>query len=330
MPKGFNQKPTSKKRGLLVFGGSGGRPPESDAHDIAALGHVGLTLDYFDFQKNVLTDQGYVSHFLSQVPIERFKAGVDYLKSLGIPAKNITLLGESRGGEGAMVLAAYLGNQMGIGAVIGNRPLQYAASEYVGKNSIMKGKRESSSWTLNGKDIPFMPKLINNNDFNGLLHQTAIEAGAADKVIYNGKEVYRLEILHGWLKWLEHNDKNGAIGRIPVENFNGRVITIGSDEDKLWPAAEAVKALSNARKGHSHDFHVIVKGAGHVRIGNRKSTYSESQQAFFYPGLGLMINGGTPQINSMYDIINQWIIRSVVEERSMSKPPFADILKVLN
>ena len=128
---------------VLVLGGAegGNRWARSVAQDLASHGYVAMAEAYFNAPG--LPQQ------LLDIPLERFKAGIDRLaRDARVDRNRIAVLGLSKGAEAALLVA---GRDRRIKAVVAGSP-----SDVVWQGIDRKNGAIASSWTEKGVPLPFV------------------------------------------------------------------------------------------------------------------------------------------------------------------------------
>lgn len=224
-PKGEQVLPA-----VLVVGGSEGglRSAEALAYRFAERGYASLAVAYFGAET--------LPKALANIPLEYFDRAVGWVQRQKLVDRgNLAVVGASRGGELALLLASH--------NPAFNRVVAIAPSHVVwGPVGPFKDPT-ISAWTLNGQPLPFVNHLREPDysakpyrgtpDFLSDLRQTAIVEAAG----------------------------------IPVEKIHGAVLLLSGEDDQVWPAALmsrlAIKRLAAA--DHPYRFeHVSFPGAGHL------------------------------------------------------------------
>jgi uncharacterized protein len=137
--------------GIIVMGGAGGGLSSANAVGslLAEAGYAALALAYFGIED--------LPTRLEEIPLEYFKRAIDYMRSHpSVEPSKIGLIGTSKGGEGALLVSA---TYQEVGAVVA-----YSPSHVVFQGIAETGLKETipkSSWTLDGKPVPFVPFRIN-------------------------------------------------------------------------------------------------------------------------------------------------------------------------
>jgi dienelactone hydrolase len=127
--------------GVLLLGGSeGGLSFDATASVLASHGYPALELAYF--REPGLPQQ------LKRIPLEYFQRALEWLASQpGVDPKRIVIVGASRGGEAALLVASTYPSL--VRGVVG-----YGASAVVQPSP----DRKSPAWTLGGKPLPHVIK----------------------------------------------------------------------------------------------------------------------------------------------------------------------------
>jgi dienelactone hydrolase len=138
-PPGAGQCPT-----VIVVGGSGGGLWEAPAALLASHGFVTLALAYFGIAP--------LPPGLVEIPLEYFSTAMHWLqRQAGVQSRALALLGESRGGELALLLEATFPE---IRAVVA-----YVPSGVLWMGIPVGGTVQPEpppAWTLHGRPLPFM------------------------------------------------------------------------------------------------------------------------------------------------------------------------------
>ncbi|GHH46349.1 acyl-CoA thioesterase/bile acid-CoA:amino acid N-acyltransferase family protein [Lentzea cavernae] len=246
--------------GVIVLGGSEGGVHETDAALLAAHGFVTLALGYFGME-------GLPEH-LEDVPLEYFGKAIDFLSD---HAGEIGVVGGSRGGELALLVAATFPQVSAVVSVVGSGVVTQAIGP--GANLLQKLSHEAASWTLKGEPLPYLPYEIGDE--------------LRSKMV-NGEPVpLRLAF--------STEDGIAEDAEIPVERIAGGVLLISSGQDDGWPSTELSDVAMRRLKDHEHTFpheHVVYPEAGHLIAGPPHRPATDVT----YPGPGVTFSGGgSPQ-----------------------------------
>jgi dienelactone hydrolase len=244
--------PAGRKDVVLVLGGSEGGLQGSQplARRIAEHGVGALAIAYFGAPGLPQT--------LENVPLETLEAGVDWVrKQPGLAGRRLAVLGVSKGGEAALLLAS---RDPRLCAVVAGVP---SSVVWAGIDMAHPAAPVTvSSWSQGGKPLAFVPYA--DGPFRGVrdLYERSLAKAAPEAVI-------------------------------PVEKIRGPVLLISGRSDRLWPStpmSEAVMARLEAQHfGYAH-VHLAYDDAGHAAFG--PPLPADSPNLPRLAGLG-----GTPQGN---------------------------------
>jgi dienelactone hydrolase len=196
----FHALPGSHGRpGVIMLNGSdGGIPDERAARDLASAGYPTLALAYFQDWNG---HPAGVPRSLTDIPLEYLFAGIDWMKGRAeVRADRVTLMGQSRGAELALLLASL---RPGVAAVIAYVPSGRLWSGLPAMGDPPGPPR--AAWTLKGAPLPFQ-----------------IPA-------YNPAGPMR--------QWFEQAIPNPEAA-IAVERIAGPVLLISTTADTIWPSSD--------------------------------------------------------------------------------------------
>lgn len=237
---------------VIVLGGGDGGLREGRAALLASHGYVTLALAYFGIES--LPDE------LLEIPLEYFEKAINWLTTQRmIDAKRIAVMGQSKGGELALLLGATYPK---IRAVIA-----YVPNAVVCQGLGAERTSQKSSWSINGKGLDHMPCIT-----PGLDKPTALEPFCS-KCLEDAVAVER--------------------ATIPVENINGPVLLISAKADRVNPSSRMAEMVVNRLAQHNHPYiyeHLCYKGAGHAI----DTPYLPATGQVF----GNLVFGGEPQANA--------------------------------
>lgn len=264
----FRPAGTVERPGVLVIGGSDGGLSENLAALLASHGFAALALAYFRLQ--------HLPPDLVEIPLEYFETALGWLGGQpGVARGGLGVVGRSRGGELALLLAAMFPE---IRAVVGYVPSGLVHAGISGTAGGAAGPR--SAWTWQGKPLPFLPA-----------------AGPAPVTAPAGSEA-PIELRPAFLRSLEDTAAVEAAA-IPGERIRGPVLLLSGQDDRLWPspvlAELAVQRL--AARGFPHTVeHRSYPQAGHM-IG--PAGMPATVDAILHPLRGIRLAlGGTPAGNA--------------------------------
>lgn len=323
---------------VVVWGGSGGTIPQGWAQALAHNGIAALGVRYFTYDpQDPSVASGAITHLIDRTPLEIFKTAVEYGRKLeGVDAKQISVLGESRGGEGALLFAQYYGNELGLKSVIANRPFHFAVGSKISESYVVEADRPS--WTYKGKDIGFAA--LPDNVFQ--LSQTIKlneKLGTLDQISWWQPEG-NIDLPLVNLRPLFEQMQPGPEALIDVGSFKGNILALGGTHDLVWPADVAVRELAKQRLGRKSDYFINVRGGGHyVQVGRASNNLTGELQ--FELGLkgkekqGLRIvarDGGVDRMtDGIHELVNEHlVIQSILHGQKIRHSrnlPFIEFLE---
>ncbi len=244
--------------GVILLGGSeGGLSSEDVAAVLASRGYAALALAYFKME-------GLPSS-LEEIPLEYFKRAIDWmLKLRQVRSGGVALIGTSKGAEAALLTASHYKE---VRAAVG-----YVPSSVVW--SCICGAPNKSSWSFEGKPVPFIPQATNPT----YRPPPGFPISPATNYLYRLKSTQSVQ---------------QAI--IPVEKINGPVLLISAKNDQVWPSSLLASMVMRRLKGRRHPFanqHLDYELAGHL-IGK---AYLPSGSTLIAGGR--FATGGTPEGNA--------------------------------
>jgi dienelactone hydrolase len=223
-------KPTASPTtpAVVVIGGSEGGVPAPEAAGFAAAGYPSLALGYFG--------EPDLPRCLCSIPLEYFAHAVAWLRSQpGFADRPVVLWGASRGGEGALVLAAYEPKLF-------DEVIAVAPSYLINRPVGLGATQAPSAWTLNGQPLPEGPIPV-----AGIQVPVLLTAGGADVVwdssVFAPIVMARLDITPGAPAhhYLAYPDAGHAMAGIPPyvpvdpTQFGGTQGANASAAESAWP-----------------------------------------------------------------------------------------------
>ena len=243
-----------KKLGVLVVGGSDGGVPSRRAKLIAENGFPVLALAYFKSKRT--------PEHLDMIPLEYFDEPIEWLiKSKHTQGGRIVVIGESKGAELALLLAARKPEISGVVAFVpGAVVFQGMPKDYWPPRS---------SWSHRGEPIPFVPyDLSNLPDPNNVL------------------SIYRNSL-----------KQQEAVRRalIPVSRIKGPILLFSARDDRMWPSVEMSEMIMRTLKDQEFSYpyeHIPYDNAGHTMTehymmggteeGNRKARIDSTEKMLLF------------------------------------------------
>jgi dienelactone hydrolase len=227
----FYPKNQPRSAGIIILGGSHGGLNETTARVLASHGYATFALAYFGMKG--LPDK------LEQIPLEYFEKALQWFKSQPeVDENHIGLIGNSRGGELALVLASLF-------------PTAFQAiAAYVPSHVMFAGlpNQDVPAWVYKGK--PLAPPLKVQPPF----HIT----GGKDRSSPVATAPLFYQLFQKQSAW--------ASSEIPVENIQGALLLISGEDDKMWPSYFSSDYIKQKVKKHNANRiceHLHYPDAGH-------------------------------------------------------------------
>lgn len=215
--------------GVVVLAGSSGRVDTARARLFASRGVTAIALRCFG-------GEGQVPG-ICEVPLETFFSAIDYLVELG--CKRIVLLGTSKGAEAALLAAVH---DPRISAVVAMSPSSVVWGN-IGPGPDGVNWPERSSWTLQGRPLPFVPS---DPDW--------VREYRDGLVAYRGLFERCLHV---------HQSEIEAAA-IPLERTNARILLVAGSDDALWPSDRFAASIVQRRADSGLATELVLgKNAGH-------------------------------------------------------------------
>lgn len=211
---------------IIMFGGSSGgnfyNKYQNYMEDLVVKGYAVLSLAYFDYD-----GKGKLPNMLRHIPLEYFEKAMNWMERQPETINGrFALIGNSRGGEAALLLATQYPK---ISTVVAIVPSAYVGGAYDNKKEV-----SGSAWTLCGEEIPYVD------------YQKAIAK-------YNP-----------WWKIIDNIEEVEQFA-IPVEKMSAAVLLLSGTKDKIWPSTEMSNRVIRRLKRHHYPFPYehIAYDAGH-------------------------------------------------------------------
>jgi len=218
---------------VISLGGSGGGLSEQREALLGSYGYAVLSLGYFGIE--------HLPQELVEIPIEYFDRAIGWIKThKAVDPERIAAFGGSKGGELALLLGASFPD---IKAVVG-----VSASAYVWQGISLKSFVPRSSWSRDGKGLPFAPFNMIWSDYQKILKKEPI----AFREWYNPEKTSPDQL---------------KAAAIEVEKINGPVLLISGSNDQMWPSEIFSEMIIKRLKEYGHpypDEHICFEGAGHT------------------------------------------------------------------
>ena len=228
---------------VVALGGAGGGLSEGGAESLASEGFAALALAYFGV--------GPLPQELVGIPLEYFERALAWLRAQpGVDADRVAVVGNSKGGELALLLGATYPED--VGAVVAYAPSPMVWQGIPFDREIYYGGPRSP-WSFRGSPVPFLP----------LARPLPSELIRFTSSFFDGQPVSGRPFYERALT----NGPAVEAARIGVERINGPVLSISGTGDELWPSTRFAEMIVEKLGANGHPFpyeHLRYEGAGHL------------------------------------------------------------------
>ena len=198
------------------------------------------------------------------IPLEYLKKGLDWLAARdSVDGKRLGVIGGSKGGELALLAASHFPELKAVVARVPSHVVWFG----------LGGTYRGSSWTLEGKPVPFL-----------------LSDGANFRTVMSKRPIRFVDIYRPALE----DETNATKALIPVERINGAVLLVSGTDDQMWPSSLMADKVVARLKDKKHPFpykHLAYEGAGH----GIPSTYVPMRLTTEAGGMAM---GGTAEANA--------------------------------
>ncbi len=257
---------SGKHPAILLLGGSeGGDIMKYTAPRFAKQGYLAASVAYFGLPGLPQT--------LEEIPLETIGTALaDISKRPDVDPNRIAIMGISKGGELALLAASTYPQ---IHAVVAGVPSPFAWQGIPNGPSAPK-----SSWTFDGKPLPYVP--------------FSAEMGTVVGEAYSTGQP--LDFRKGYEASMQSNAAQIPAAMFRLENIHGPVLLIAADDDQVWDSvAQCTRAMTYLHEHHHpyDDQFLQYAHAGHIFL------FASAQQPMISVKTGptTMLLGGTAQGN---------------------------------
>lgn len=275
----YPQSETGTLHAIVILPGSNGSTPDEMAQHIASYGYLVLALRYFGAEG--------LPESLEGISLEYFTDAIAWLRSEApMKAYSVTLLGYSRGGELALLLASMFPTL--VDGVIAYVPCSRVCGGFPYPNK--------PAWLHHSKPItPFIKGFSSSNDSLTEADDLRIATEVGKIPSHQNTENDPYAVVDLFLARHSCEDDAEQLA-IPVENMRCPLLVISGQEDKIWPSSLYAKEI--AARLDENQSSIVRKfldfpNAGHGII-------SPYDKPIFHPvGKFWCALGGTPEGNRL-------------------------------
>jgi dienelactone hydrolase len=226
---------------VVVLGGSEGGLHEADAVALAQEGFAALALAYFG-------SPGVPSGLLD-IPLEYVFRALDLLSGRGYASGSVGLLGGSRGGELALLVASHDERVGSVVSVVGSGVVTAGIDCSAGRLDRILAT-SGAAWTLAGRRLPHLPYVVTPDLVRSIERGEPVSLRDAFAVLPAGDELEAISI--------------------PVERVRGGVLLVSAGDDQMWDGAGFSEVAAERLRRAEHPYpwaHVVLDGVGHLVAG---------------------------------------------------------------
>jgi uncharacterized protein len=234
---------SAPRAAVLALGGAGGGLSEGAAETFAKEGFAALALAYFGVDG--------LPRELVEIPLEYFERAIAWLRRHPeVDARRVAVVGNSKGGELALLLGAAYPRD--VGAVVGYAPSPVVWQGIPLDREVYYGGPRSP-WALRGRAVPFVAWARPSAAEMIWITESLLE----DRPI-STRAFYERALRDGTAV---------AAAGIPVEKIQAPVLLISGTDDRLWPSTRLSEMAIRRLEARGHPFpheHLRYEGAGHM------------------------------------------------------------------
>lgn len=225
---------------ILLHGSEGGSTVAAQGMAVrfARLGYAAFGLNYFAYPYAKIEG---VPQALVNIPVETIEKARKWLLGRpGVDAERVSLWGVSKGAELALLAASHY---KWVDRVVACVP-----SSFVWAGFGRSADEPSSSWTIQGQPLPFIPYDSFEDSVHGNLSLAGVHERSLEKISQDRVEA----------------------ARIPVEKTNAKLLLLGASRDQVWPSGRMARQIQDElrRAGRGDQVTTFVfEGASHFICG---------------------------------------------------------------
>jgi uncharacterized protein len=234
---------SAPRAAVLALGGAGGGLSEGAAETLAREGFAALALAYFGLDG--------LPRELVEIPLEYFEGAIAWLgRHPEVKAGRVAVMGNSKGGELALLLGATYPRQ--VGAVVGYAPSPVVWQGIPFDREVYYGGPRSP-WSLRGRAVPFV----------AWARPLPSEMLRLSESFFEDRPISTRAFYERALR----DETAVAAAGIPIEKIEAPVLLISGTDDQLWPSTRLSEMAIERLEANDHPFpheHLRYDGAGHM------------------------------------------------------------------
>jgi len=235
----FHEGSNQPRRTVILLGGSEGgnfwSRQKRLLEGFVKRGYCVLSLAYFKAPG--------LPRSLEEIPLEYFEKAFAWLGAQPqVSPEGYALVGGSKGAEAALLLGSRYPQVKAVAALLPSSVVWQG----IPKNRLSIGKDPKSSWSFDGKGLPYVPSSLSLKNIASLLTLRLRKSGE--------KDLQNTECV-----------KEAAI---PVEKIQGAILLISGKRDQLWPSTYMCEQMVSrlAAAGFAHHYEHIAYDKGHTGV----------------------------------------------------------------
>ena len=188
---------------------------------------------------------GQLNHDLEEIPIEYFINAITAVKNeCRISDDKVIIIGQSKGGEAALVLTNYMQSAITIACVASCYVFQGLPQD---RFSLLQ-REPKSAWSYNGRELPYIKFYMDNMNIENVKNNNFCRCHEDS---------------------IEKNFDKEAI--ISTDSYKGKILLISAENDKYWPSKKMSENLVEHSKNKNSISHVCLNIDGHYFLSYKES-----------------------------------------------------------
>jgi len=266
-----------------VLAGSSGRVDLQRAELLARMGATTLALGWFGGPGQ--------TPGIREVPLELFSEALDMIESQGVA--RLAIVGVSKGAEAALLVAC---RDSRVNAVIAFAPSSVAWAEVAGPATPAVTLPYRSSWTVNGRPVPFVP-------YDDAWRPPRASGMPEFRDLYRSSMARYPEAVRA--------------AAIPVDRCAAHLVLIAGGDDHVWPSLDFAEQLAQRRRSRGLSVDAFTSAAAGHRIPFPGESLPET-------GGAQLNRGGSPGADAALGLAAWPAVSSALGLDAGSSPPTAE------